>query len=334
MSSLRRVFDFVKDKDYRFLVLARHGFYDSLSDRDYMLRGALANKCCPLNIENPVTFNDKLAWLKLYDRKPLYTQIVDKYAVRSFVSERLGEDCLVPLVGGPWSSIDEIDFQSLPDKFVLKCTHDSGGVVVCKDKASLDTSCVKKTLSRHMARNFFYMNREWPYKNISPRIIAEEFLQQDCSIPMAETEGCAVSVEQLQSQYGLLDYKVSCFNGKARLFMVFIGVISNDSKGEEYYENIYDQDFRILEIEDCVPFPAPRYGIEIVKPAFFDEMIEKAELLSKDIPFARVDFYHVNGKVKVGEITLYPDGGVTVYKPVSWENTLGSWLELPRGNLP
>jgi len=311
--------------------LARHGFYDSLSDKEYIIRDTKASTGQTLNIENPTTFNDKLAWLKLYDRRPLYTKLVDKYEVREFVSEKIGLNALTPLVGGPWESPAQIDFDSLPSQFVLKCTHDSGGVIVCKDKFTFDFKQAKKELSRHLKRNFFYMNREFPYKKVPPRIIAEAYMHEDSkpATPVKDKKVESVSVDALQSQYGLLDYKITCFNGKARLFMIFVGVIGNQSKADDYYENVYDENFTLLDLADCNPHAAPQYPKSIQKPSFFDDMIEKAELLAKDIPLVRIDFYHTNGQIKFGEITLYPDGGTTVYKPDHWETILGGWLQLP-----
>ena len=332
MAKLKKLADFVSDKNYRFMVLARKGFYDSLPDKDYVIRESAANIGYTPNIKNPVSFNDKMQWLKLYDRNPLYSKIVDKYSVRGFVEEKIGSDSLVPLVGGPWKSVEEIDIAALPNQFVLKCTHDSGGVFVCKDKATFDWNSAKGKLAAHLSKNYFYQHREWPYKKVLPLIIAEAYLHEELVSSCDCNEDSSVSVDYLQSRYGLVDYKITCFNGKARLFMIYVGVLGSEMKAEDYFGNVYDEHFSILNLLDCLPITAPRYPKEIEKPFFFEEMIEKAEKLAAGIPLVRVDFYHYGGVIKFGEMTLYPDAGMTSYKPDHWDKTLGSWLQLPERN--
>ena len=329
MAKLEKLVDFFLDKDYRFMALARKGFYDSLSDKDYVIRESTANIGYTPNIENPVSFNDKMQWLKLYDRNPFYSKLVDKYSVREFVEEKIGLDSLIPLVGGPWKSVDDIDIDALPNQFVLKCTHDSGGVFVCKDKASFNWNSVKGKLAAHLSKNYFYQHREWPYKNVKPLIIAEAYLHNEPVLFCDYSERPSVSVDYIQSRHGLVDYKITCFNGKARLFMIFVGVLGSEMKSEDYFENVYDEHFSKLDILDCFPIAAPQYPQEIEKPPFFEEMIEKAEKLASGIPLVRVDFYHSGNFVKFGEMTLYPDAGMTLYKPDHWDRTLGSWLQLP-----
>ena len=156
--------------------LGSKGYLNWMPDKSYLsLVFRLSLGYWP-DFENPKTFNEKLNWLKLYDRKPLYTQLVDKYAVREYIAEKIGEQYLIPLVGGPWNSVDEIDFDALPEQFVLKTTHDSGGVVICRDKSSFDVEAAKARLAGHLKREYFWGKREWPYKNVKPRIIAEKYM--------------------------------------------------------------------------------------------------------------------------------------------------------------
>ena len=255
-----------------------------------------------LDLENPKYFTEKLQWLKLYDRKPEYTLIVDKYAVRQFVAERVGEEYLVPLVGGPWNSFDEINFDILPQQFVLKTNHDCGGIVICRDKEKLNKVEAEKILKKHLRRNYFYGNREWPYKNVSPKIIAEEYLVDESG-----TE--------------LKDYKFFAFDG-----MVKAVFVSTDRYAEtETCFDFYDENFRHL------PFTNghPNANIAPSKPDNYDEMLKLAKKLSQGFPHVRVDLYNVNGKLFFGELTLYHWSGMVPFEPEQWDEIMGSWMTLP-----
>ena len=251
-----------------------------------------------LDLEDPKTFNEKLQWLKLYDRKPLYTKLVDKYEVRKYIAEKIGEEYLVPLVGGPWNSPDEIDFTALPDQFVLKCTHDSGGVIICKDKSAFDIPAAKAVLNKHLKRNFYWANREWPYKDVPPRIIAEKYMED-------ETDE-------------LRDFKVFCFNGTPRMMY-----ISRDAAADT--TDFFDMDFNHLPIR----MKDPNSAILPAKPEGFEEMRRIASDLSEGIPHVRTDFYCVNGKIYFGELTFYHNGGFTGIKPEEWNYKVGDWIKLP-----
>lgn len=255
-----------------------------------------------LDLENPKYFTEKLQWLKLYDRKPEYTLIVDKYAVRQFVAERVGEEYLVPLVGGPWNSFDEINFDILPQQFVLKTNHDCGGIVICRDKEKLNKVEAEKILKKHLRRNYFYGNREWPYKNVSPKIIAEEYLVDESG-----TE--------------LKDYKFFAFDG-----MVKAVFVATDRYAEtETCFDFYDENFRHL------PFTNghPNANIAPSKPDNYDEMLKLAKKLSQGFPHVRVDLYNVNGKLFFGELTLYHWSGMVPFEPEQWDEIMGSWMTLP-----
>lgn len=254
-----------------------------------------------LNLRNPSTFNEKLQWLKLYDHNPLYTQLVDKYQIRNYVAEKLGEKYLIPLLG-VWEDPKDIDFESLPNQFVLKCNHNSGkGMCICRDKSTLDYTAVRNELSKGLKEDFYLTSREWPYKNVPRKIICEQYM----------TEGAGTE--------GLTDYKFFCFNGEAKIMY-----ISNDFC-KEPRTDFFDMDFNHLPIRIVDP-PA---DIVPEKPKPFEEMKRMAEILSKDIPHVRVDFYLVQGKVYVGEMTFYHSAGFARIKPKEWNLRMGSWIKLP-----
>lgn len=252
-----------------------------------------------LNIRNPITYNEKLQWLKIHDRKPEYTMMVDKYAVRDYIAETIGEGYSIPLVGGPWYSFDEIDFSKLPNQFVLKCNHDSGGLVICKDKSALNFKAARKKIVKSMKRNFFWANREWPYKDVKPCIIAEKYMVDD-------------------SGYELKDYKFFCFDGEPKVMF-----IATDRNVDTKFD-FFDMDFNHLPFTNghpCATVPPS-------KPKCFEEMKELAKVLSKGIKHVRVDFYEINGKVYFGELTFSHWGGKVPFEPEEWDYKLGEWINL------
>ena len=256
----------------------------------------------PLNLKNPKTFNEKLQWLKLYDRKPEYTRMVDKYEAKQYVAERIGEEYIIPTLG-VWDSFDEIDFDSLPDQFVLKCTHDSGGLVICTDKTKLDMEKARRRITASLNRNYFWANREWPYKNVKPRIIAEAYMQDT-------------------STAELRDYKFFCFGGKAKLLFI---ATDRQTEGEETKFDFFDMDFNHIDVRNG----HPNATVPPEKPECFDEMRALAEKLSAGIPQLRVDFYEVDGKVYFGELTFFHWTGLVPFEPEQWDYTFGEWIELP-----
>ena len=260
--------------------------------------------------KHPKTFNEKLQWLKVYDRNPLYTKLVDKYAVREYIAEKIGEEYLIPLLG-VWDRVEDIDFNSLPDQFVLKCTHDSASVIICRDKKTFDIEQAKKKLSRCLKRNFYYSNREWPYKNVKPRVIAEKM--------MLNSEG------ELPK-----DYKFICFEGRPRLLFLDIGVCESGNLGghaEEYYRNIYDMEFAPVQmIETREHFQIN----EIQCPETFEIMKRIATRLCDSLHHCRVDLYDIDGKIYFGEITFYHGSGYNFFEPISWDEELGSWIKQDR----
>ena len=258
-----------------------------------------------LNLDNPQTFCEKLQWLKLHNRKPEYTQMDDKYDAKRYVADIIGEEYIIPTIG-VWDRVEDIDFDKLPNQFVLKCTHDSGGIVICKDKSQLDIAATKKLLRRGLKKNYYWQNREWPYKNITPRIICEQYMVDE-------------------SGYELKDYKWFCFDGVAKALFI---ATDRGVKGEETKFDFYDTEFNHL------PFTNghPNASKEIKKPAGFEQMKQLASQLSKGQPHLRVDFYDINGKIYFGELTFYHWSGTMPFDPMEWDYTFGSWINLGRFN--
>ena len=283
--------------------LGRHGFYNNMPDEEFLKRYYKAVFGKELNLANPQTFSEKLQWLKLYNRKPEYTVMADKYEAKKYVADRIGEEYIIPTYG-VWDHFDDIDFQSLPDSFVLKCTHDSGGVIICKDKNKLDKKAAKKMLEKCLKRNFYYVYREWQYKNIKPRIIAEKLMEDS-------------STKELR------DYKFFTFSGVAKA--LFIASDRQDPTQDTKFD-FFDMDFNHLDFRNG----HPNATVAIEKPVCFDEMRRLAEVLSQGIPHVRVDFYEVNGKVYFGELTFAHWSGLVPFEPEEWDKTLGDWLQLPQ----
>ena len=250
--------------------------------------------------EHPQTFNEKLNWLKLNYRNPLLTKMADKYEVKAIVKKLIGEEHVVPCFG-VWDRFEDIDFDKLPNQFVLKTTGDSSGTFICKDKAKLDMVKAKEHVMKGLGRNYYYKCREWVYKDIKPRIIADQLLDDG-------------------SGHELIDYKFWCFNGEPR-------VMYCTNKARDIFENFYDMDFRPIMIDHGFK----RHQPEFSKPAEFYSMKQLAAKLSKDFPFVRVDFFDVDGHVWFGEFTFYDWAGL---KPFGgdWDDKLGEWIKLPIDN--
>lgn len=287
---------------YAILSLSLRGYLRWLPDKTYLKWNYWANLRKRLNLKNPKTFNEKLQWLKLYDRKPIYTTMVDKYAAKDYVAERIGEEYIIPTLG-VWDSFDDIDFDSLPDQFVLKCTHDSGTFIICRDKTTFDQESAKERLARALKRDYYSQSREWPYKNVKPRIIAEKYMED------------TVTGE-------LRDYKFFCFNGIPKILFVATERQSVDS---ETKFDFFDMDFNHLDVRNG----HPNAKTPPSKPACFEEMKRLAKILSADIPHLRVDFYEINGRVYFGELTFYHWSGLVPFDPPHWDVTFGEWIELP-----
>ena len=289
-----------------FSFLSSRGLLNWMDDETYLKFLFKYSMGYPLDLEHPKTYNEKLQWLKLHDRKPLYTQLVDKLAVKDYIAEKLGPEYVVPVIGGPWDSADEIDFDALPDQFVLKCTHDSGGVVICKDKSAFDREAAKAKLAKSLGRNFYWAAREWPYKNVKPRVFAERYLEDESG--------------------ELRDYKFFTFDGTVRALFI----ATDRSRAEETKFDFFDSEFRHL------PFTNghPNAPVLPEKPRCFDQMKELAAKLGTGLPQVRIDFYEVNGRVYFGEMTLSHWSGLCPYDPPEWDEIFGSWIHLPTDKEP
>lgn len=300
-SIIKKCKDFLLDGDSRFLSLERKGFYNAVHDEKFLKRKFRVLMGRPLQLESPKTFNEKLQWLKLYDRKPEYTMMVDKYAVRKYIAEKLGEEYLIPLLG-VWDDPGKIDFDALPDRFVLKCNHNSGlGMCICKDKSKLDIEKVKKELRKGLLQDYYRLGREWPYKDIQRRVIAEKYMSNGTG--------------------DLPDYKIHCFNGKPEFVLICRDRFTQNGLTEDFYTPQWEW------------MPVKRPGTPnakapIPKPERLDQMLEMAKTLAKDIPFARIDFYEINGEIYFGEITFFPASGMSRFEPEGWDTTFGDLLDL------
>lgn len=251
-----------------------------------------------LNMKNPKTFCDKLNWLKLHNIHPEYTQLADKIAVREYLKEVLGEDICIPMLGA-WAHYDDIDFDALPDKFVLKCNHDSGSVKIITDKSKMDHITLRSFFENRLKQNPYTLGREYPYRNVTPRIYAEE-----CMIPDGHKE--------------INDYKFFCFDGKPEILFVAT------ERSVDARFDFFDMDFNHLEIVNI----HPKSGREIPKPKNFEKMKELAAKLSKGMKFVRIDLYEINGKVYFSEFTFYHAGGFWPMNPEEWEYKLGELIDL------
>ena len=277
------------------------GWADRLEDAPYLKLQYYGYTGKRLHLNNPVTFNEKLQWLKLYDRRPEYTRMVDKYRVRDYIKETIGEEYLIPLLG-VWEDPKDIDFGKLPDRFVLKCNHNSGrGMYICREKTGMDLEAVRRGLARGLAQDYYRTSREWPYKDVPRRIIAEEFL------PGGES--------------GVADYKFMCFNGTVKCCFVCTDRFSE--KG--LHITFFDRDWNVMPVrreEPSVPEGLPR-------PENYEKMVSLAEKLAQGHPFLRVDFYEAEGRIWFGELTFYPGSGLKPFYPDKWDGILGSWIRLP-----
>lgn len=253
-----------------------------------------------LDLKNPKTYNEKLQWMKLYDRRPKYTMMVDKYAVKKYVADIIGNEYIIPTLG-VWDRPEDIEWDKLPNQFVLKCTHDSGGLVICRDKSKLDKSLAINKLRKSLKTDYYRASREWPYKNVLRRIIAEKYMEDE-------------SVGELP------DYKFFCFDGEVKA--LFIG--TERGTGDVKFD-YFDADFNHLDLIQTHPMS----GKVLPKPVNFEKMKELAGQLSKGLPQVRVDFYNINGAIYFGELTFFHHGGVIPFHPESWDYTFGSWIKLP-----
>lgn len=300
---IKKANKYISNQEYRLRVNSKLGLYNNMDDKKFIEKMFKATMDYPLNLENPKSFNEKLQWLKLYDRNPLYTKLVDKYEVREYISEKIGEDYLIPLLG-VWDDPEEIDFDSLPNKFVLKCNHNSGlGMCICTDKSKIDIKKVKNELKSGLAQNYYLNGREWPYKNVSRKIICEKYMTDETG-------------------KNLRDYKFYCFDGKPKI----VGIYQDRNSDKETTGDFFDMNFEWVDLK----FGMPNALNKPQKPQKFQEMIKIAEILSEGIPEIRVDLYISNNKIYFGELTFFDGGGFDKIEPLEWDYKLGSWIKLPK----
>ncbi len=254
-----------------------------------------------LNIKNPTLYNEKIQWLKLNDHNPLYTKLVDKYEVKEYIRKALGEEYVIPTIG-IWNSFEEIDFSKLPDQFVIKCTHDSASVVICKDKENFDIENAKRKIEKALKQNYYLFGREWAYKNVVPRIIIEKYMVDE-------------SGEELK------DYKIYTFGGIPRLVQVDYARFTNHKR------NIYDIQWNEMDV--IFEYPTDS-DVKFSKPKKLELMLEMAQKLAKDIPHVRIDFYSINEKIYFGEMTFYPECGFGKIRPIHFEYEMGNWIRLSK----
>jgi hypothetical protein len=255
-----------------------------------------------LNLGDPKTFNEKLQWLKLYDRKPKYTSMVDKFAVRKHIAKTIGEEYLIPLLG-VYNGYSEIDFDSLPNEFVLKPSHTSGNVFICKNRSKIDHLKLKNEINEWLNREYYWIHREWPYKNIKPRIICEKYMVDE-------------------SGKELKDYKFMCFNGEPRIIQVM-----SERKNGQYLINHFDLEWNEIDISRKTLKKNPRIP---AKPKNLGRMTEISKILSKDMPFVRIDLYETKEGLYFGEITFFPVSGFMDFLYEKHDHLLGSWITLPQ----
>lgn len=256
-----------------------------------------------IDINEPKTFNEKLQWLKFNYRFPLQSVVSDKYLVRDYVKEKIGEEYLIPLLGC-WDRYEDIDFSKLPNQFVLKCNHDSGGLVVCTDKTKLNYKNAKKKIEKSLKSNFYYIGREYQYKNIIPKIICEQFISDNGSVP--------------------LDYKIYCFNGKPDVILVCRDRFSKNTHRASYL--FFDQEWNFVPLDKG---DEKIINPNVEKPKNLEKMLELAKVLSKDFLFARIDLYNIDGKIYFGEITLSPNSGFDPDIKPETDLEFGEKLQIP-----
>lgn len=256
-----------------------------------------------INWDNPQTYNEKLQWLKIYDRQDRYTKMVDKYEAKNYVKNIIGQEYIIPTIG-IYDKFEDINFDKLPQQFVMKCTHDSGGLVICKDKNKLNLKETKKKIDKCLKVNYFNCWKEWPYRNVKPRIIIEKYMSNSDS-------------------EGINDYKFFCFNGKVKLLFIATDRVREN---EETKFDFYDENFNHLPIKNG----HPNAIIPPSKPINFEKMKELAEILSTDIPHLRVDFYEINGKIYFGELTFSHWAGMVPFEPEEYDLILGNWIDIKK----
>lgn len=271
-----------------------------LPDKEFIIAKYYLTFKKRLNLKHPFTFNEKINWLKLYDKRELYETFVDKVKVKEYVANKVGAEYIIPTIS-VYENVKDVKIEELPDKFVIKTTHDSASTFICEDKNHFNFQEVCLKLNHSLATDFSKKFREWPYKYVKPQIIAEKYIET--------------------KDGNLMDYKIFCFNGKARFLKV------DFNRNTHHQANYYTLSWTLLPFGEAM-FP-PNPDFQISRPSNFDKMIELAEILAEDIPFVRVDFYNVDNKIFFGELTLFPAAGFGHFIPEKADLDIGHLLRLP-----
>jgi hypothetical protein len=292
----------VNNKNPRKIIkaLGRKQYLNWLPDKEYLKLVFWASTGKKLNLEDPLTFNEKLQWIKLYDRKTEYIQYADKYAVQSYIKETIGEEYLIPLIA-VYDHVEDIDWESLPERFVIKCTHASGANIICTDKKSLDIQDAKNKLKKWLKRSWFWFGREWPYKSIKPRMICQPYLSDSNSVPN--------------------DYKVMCFNGKAKMIQVHTG------RYVDHKVDFFDLQWNRVNISSRGSITDSE--LVHIKPQKLEEMIRLSEIIAANTTHARIDWFVVAERLYFGEITLFETSGFLPFENEKDDILFGSWIKLP-----
>lgn len=289
-------------------IAIKKGVFSRLSDELYLKLLYWTNMGKKLDLNDPKRFTEKMQWLKLNDRKTYYSKMVDKYYAKEYAAAIIGQEYIIPTIG-VWDSPRDIEFEKLPNKCVLKTTHDSGTIRIIDRSKGFDIDSIISYLEERQNRNLANLTREWPYQGVKPRIIAEQYIE---------------GTENASGDYELRDYKFFCFNGVVKCMKI------DYDRFTCHHANYYGRN------KERLPFGEKRFPSDETKtiklPMHFDEMLQLAEKLSKGMPFLRVDFYEVNDQIYFGEMTFYPASGLGAFEPDEWDYTLGSWLHLPVKN--
>ena len=298
-----KIISYLKSPKKVILFFMSKGSFKFLNDTSYLKLQFYLKMGEKLNLKNPQTYNEKIQWLKINDRKKIYTKMVDKYEVKKYVANIIGENYIIPTLG-IYNNFNEINFDELPNQFVIKCTHDSGGLIICRDKTKLDINEVSKKINYYLNRNYYYLGREWPYKEVKPRIIIEEYMED-------------------KNSKNLKDFKFYCFNGEPKYLYVSEGLENHKTARMEFF----DMNF------NSAPFSREDYKVfenKPQKPINFEKMKKLSKILSSGIPFLRVDFYEINGKIYFGELTFSPCSGFMKVSPKIYDKILGEMIILPK----
>ncbi|MDT2848674.1 ATP-grasp fold amidoligase family protein [Vagococcus carniphilus] len=254
-----------------------------------------------LNLDSPKSFNEKLQYLKIEQREPIFTEVADKFKVREYVSSTIGQEYLIPLYG-VYDSFDEINFQDLPDEYVIKTNHNSGGYFLVPDSKKININAARSKLEPMLKKNYYYFTREWPYKNIKPKLICEKYLRENDDME-------------------LRDYRFFCFDGEVKFIAVDLSIVDKS----KVRRNLYDKNWKLLDEEISYERDLTE---KIPKPKNLSEMIDLAEKLSSNFKHVRVDLYNINNKIYFGELTMYHQSGYGDIRPQSFNKLMGSWIKL------